>query len=70
MQHLENHPHAFVKDGVVQNVAVFEDHNSEFLTTLAEESGCEIVCCCDYGDASPGYTWDGTQFIAPPRRRP
>lgn len=65
MSHLENHPHAFVKDGLVVNVAVFESHDADLLNVFAVESGCEIICCCDNGEASVGYTWDGTQFINP-----
>ena len=63
MEHLENHPHAFLKDGVVVNVAVFDGHDSELLDVIKEAHNADLVmCCCDHGMASIGGFWDGTRF--------
>jgi hypothetical protein len=62
MTHLSEHPHAFVKDGIVTNVAVFDSHDSELLALFAAETSCELICCCDHGMASIGDTWDGITF--------
>ena len=68
MEHLENHPQAFVDaDGNVLNVAIFADHDADLIASIAsgDYRVVEVVDCCEHGEASVGYTWDGTAFAAP-----
>lgn len=65
MEHVENHPHAFVKNGDVINVAVFAEHDQELLQQFAIEFDCDIICCCDNGTANIGWKWDGEKFYNP-----
>lgn len=63
MEHLPEHPHAFLKDGIVINVASFDSHDSELLelVKIANEADT-IICCCDYGNAYIGGTFDAGRF--------
>lgn len=65
--HLENHPHSFIKEGVVVAVLVFDNHDSDLLTVFKEETGAdEIVCGCDTGSyGTIDGTWDGNIFKLP-----
>lgn len=66
MEHLEHHPHAFIKNGVVVNVAVFDGHDSELIDIIRQANDGDLsVCCCDNGAASIGYTWNGVRFYPP-----
>jgi hypothetical protein len=70
MEHLENHPHAIIdKFGYIINIAAFQenDHDSQLLNDVlnATVNGNQIVCCCTFGDAIVGGSWDGKQFIPP-----
>ena len=61
--HLDNHPHAVVKDNVVINLLVFEGHNPSLLDDVRQKFDAdEIVCCCNHGNAYVGGTWDGSVF--------
>lgn len=61
--HLEHHEHAFVKDGIVINILVFDGHNHTLLNQCKEHFGAdEVVCCCDNGIAYIDGTWDGKEF--------
>lgn len=63
MNHLPEHTYAFIKDGVVENVCVFADHDDELADLLAKNSGSDqAVDCCLNGNAFIGGTWDGIEF--------
>jgi hypothetical protein len=62
INHLEWHQHAFLdKNNVVINVSVFDEwaHNHQLLEDIkiANEAN-KIICCCQYGIAGIGDTWD------------
>ena len=67
MIHLEWHNHAFIdKDNKVILVAVFDEwaHDHQLLEDVRTSNNAEkIICCCAFGLANVGDTWDGTQFI-------
>jgi hypothetical protein len=69
MAHIEEHPHAFIKNGVVTDIAVFAEdaHGSELLETVKTDKGADtVVSLCDHGSVPHLYsTWDGTTFTAP-----
>jgi len=67
MTHLDEHPHAFVIDGLVVNVAIFAEHNEPLIAEVAATYGNAIaVCCCNVGVMpSVDWAWDGSQFIEP-----
>ena len=61
--HREHHEHAFVRDGIVINVLVFDGHDHELLEQARETFNADlVVCCCDHGIASIGGEWDGEKF--------
>jgi hypothetical protein len=63
MEHLEGHPHAFLRNDTVINVAVFDGHDSELLNVFKEAHNADwVMCCCDHGPAFIGGLWDGTRF--------
>ena len=63
MEHLEGHPYAFLKDGVVVNIAVFSGHNSELLEVFKQAHNADsVIPCSDHKFASVGGFWDGTRF--------
>ena len=65
MQHLSQHPHAFLVNDVVVNVAIFAEHDEQLINFICQENGGEqYLCCCKLGmDAPMGWTWDGETFI-------
>lgn len=65
MIHLEGHPHSFVKDNVVINTAVFDEHNHELIEIIRQSQEADWVqCCCDYQRfVGIGCTWNGTDFV-------
>jgi hypothetical protein len=67
MSHLEFHPHAFVDDNnIVINVSVFDEsaHNTEFINEISLiVNATQAICCCTYGMANIGDTWNGVKFI-------
>ena len=69
MSHLEEHEHAFIKNGVVEHIFVFDEsaHTSGLLETVKTEQGCDtVVCLCDHGSVPARWsTWDGTTFTPP-----
>lgn len=70
IEHLENHPHAFVKDGVVIGVYLFAEHDENLIQQIAaEQSADTAVSCCVYGLASVNWLFDGAALI-PPRPYP
>ena len=34
VEHLENHPHSFIKNGTVIQVLIFDDHDKDLLEVL------------------------------------
>ena len=69
MEHLTECAHAFIKNGVVENIFVFDEsaHSSDLINRIKEEQGCDtVVCLCDHGSIPHRYsTWDGTNFTIP-----
>ena len=69
MEHLTECEHAFIKNGVVEHIFVFDEsaHGTPLLDTIKEEQGCDtVVCLCDHGSKVARWsTWDGTTFTAP-----
>ena len=67
IEHFEEHPHAFIKDGIVVWVGVFDGHDEQFLETLKPLFEADtIICCCNIGFVPAyGFTWDGTRFANP-----
>ena len=66
MGHLENHEHAFIdENNKVINVAVFLEsaHDSQLLEDIRTSEGAtQVICCCTFGAANVGDTWNGTGF--------
>jgi len=66
MEHLEGHPHAFIKDGIVVNVAAFDGHDFELIDIIRQANGGDLsVCCCDNGAAMIGSIWNSVRFYPP-----
>lgn len=69
MEHLTECEHAFIKNGVVEHIFVFDKsaHGTPLLDTIKEEQGCDtFVCLCDHGSKVARWsTWDGTTFTNP-----
>jgi len=67
--HIDECEHAFLKNGVVEDVYVFTeaDHGSELIERLKQEKGYDdVVCLCHYGSKVHRWsTWDGTKFTNP-----
>jgi len=70
--HIDECPHAFVKNNVVEHILVFkeEDHNNtELFTSVHADHGTDtVVCLCSLNvDVVPHLwsTWDGTKFTEP-----
>jgi hypothetical protein len=66
MEHIENHPHAFIgSDNIVVNVAVYNEHDETLLNQqkiLQEETfekNVTVICCCNEGLANIGETFLG-----------
>lgn len=51
--------YAYIKDGVVTTVLVFDDHEQPHMF------GTAILVTEETGPAGYGYTWDGTVFTPP-----
>ena len=69
-QHLEFHPHAFIKDNKVINIAVFDEsaHDSQLLNDVKISAGAdEVVCCCTFGIPGIDWTYNSTtgEFRSP-----
>jgi len=65
MNHLENHPHAFIDaSNVVLNVAVFNDHDEALIDAIRQvhKGAVQSLCCCNYGLATIGSIWNGERF--------
>ena len=69
--HIDECPHAFIKNGVVEHIFVFkeENHNSPMFDAIHADHGTDtVVCLCS---ASVGVvphrwsTWDGNNFTPP-----
>jgi hypothetical protein len=67
--HIDECEHAFLKNGVVEDVYVFTeaDHGSELIERIKQEKGYDdVVCLCHYGSKVHRWsTWDGTKFTDP-----
>lgn len=62
---IDSHPHAFIKDDIVINVAIFNEHNHELIDAVRIANNADWVqCICDYGKSvAPGSIWNGTEFV-------
>jgi hypothetical protein len=52
MEHLTECEHAFIKNGVVEHIFLFDEsaHGTDLLERVKEEQGCDtVVCLCDHG---------------------
>lgn len=69
MEHLEEHPHAFILNNKVLWVGVFSGHDEPFLEENRLQLGADqVICCCNIGFyPSVDWTWDGATFTAPPQ---
>ena len=60
--HLEWHQHAFIdENNIVKLVAVFDEwaHNHQLLDDICAQNGTtKAICCCQYGLADIGDSWD------------
>jgi len=69
MEHLTECAHAFIKDGVVQNIFVFDEsaHGSDLLDRIKTEQNCDtVVCLCDHGSIPARWsTWNEKTFTLP-----
>ena len=69
MEHLENHPQAFVNaNGVVVNVAIFQDHDDALIADCLKYSSPpaeKAIDCCAKGEAKIGQIWTGRKFVDP-----
>jgi hypothetical protein len=67
--HIDECPHAFIKNGVVEHIAVFkeDDHGAEILSLVQSDKEADtVVCLCNHGLIPHLYsTWDGTSFTEP-----
>jgi len=69
--HIDECPHAFIKNGVVEHIFIFkeDDHNSPIFDSIHEDHGTdEVICLCSLDiDTVPHRwsTWDGTKFTEP-----
>ena len=56
MIHLTNHPYAFLKNGIVQDIITMADHEStDFLDMIAVEREYDsYASCCEHGEAHVG----------------
>lgn len=56
MEHLQDHPHAFLDaNNKVTSIYVFDGHNHDLLEQVKESiSAAKVVCCCNYGMATVG----------------
>ena len=58
--------YAFVKNGEVVNIAVFDEPSAELLAHFKNEHGLDyIVSAHNELKAAIGGTWDGTKFTLP-----
>lgn len=73
MNHLNNHAHAFIKNGHIDDIFVFDEdkHNDSFISEIANTIGADQgVCLCNYFDRTgiepqKYWLWDGAEFTAP-----
>ena len=67
VEHLENHPHSFIKNGTVIQVLIFDDHDKDLLEVFKNDfEADEVVCGCDVGEfGTVDGTWDGSSFKEP-----
>lgn len=67
MIHFSEHPQAVIKNGRVEDIIVFADHNAALIQHVANELGADLfVSCCDIGVIPPRYSaWDGEKFTDP-----
>ena len=57
--------YVFVKNGVIENIAVFDNPSEEMLQLFKNESGCDLLLLDENKKAILGGTWDGEDFIPP-----
>jgi hypothetical protein len=65
MDHLEQHPHAFIDaNNVVLSVAIFNEHDEVLIDVVRQthEGAIKSLCCCNYGLATVGSIWNGERF--------
>ena len=63
--YINTHPHAFVKEDIVINVAGFNSHDHDLIDAVRIANNADWVqCLCDYGKSiGPGWIWNGVEFI-------
>lgn len=64
MEHLENHPHAFLDDNnIVMNINVFDGHDHSLIEQVKNaHKASAVVCCCDNGIATIGGDFFNGKF--------
>ena len=67
MEHLENHPYAFINsENIVINVAIFHEHDNLLVNdvTVSQEETFNIalqaISCCEEGSANVGEKFLGS----------
>lgn len=67
MNHIDNHPHAFLNElDIVQDVFVFDGHNHELLEQVRQLTNTsKVICCCDNGIAYVGGDLFEGKFYPP-----
>jgi hypothetical protein len=67
MEHLEEHPHAFINENnIVISVLVFSNHDTQLLTDVKELlNASDSICCCDNGLANINWIWDNGTWVIP-----
>jgi hypothetical protein len=57
IEHLDSHPHAIIKNGIVVWTGTFNEHDdSIFQDLLLMMQGDKVECCCNLG-YMPGLGW-------------
>lgn len=73
MEHLKEHEHAFIKNGHISDILIFDAsaHGSDLIEQIKQvKEADEAVCLCDYtssGNEKPAvdWSWDGSIFTRP-----
>lgn len=65
MEHLERHPHALVKNGVIVWIGEFEQHDDSVMESLKTMMNADkIECLCNLGYlVGQGWHWDSVNQI-------
>lgn len=60
---MANNNYAYIKNGIVTNVALFDNPSQELINFFISDLGLDAIIKTD--NASIGYTYDGNQFLPP-----